>query len=45
MLAQRLDILLAHGGGMAGHEFRELGERFAARRELGAQIVVLDVFG
>jgi hypothetical protein len=30
---------------MAGDEFCELGERFLARRELSAQIAVLDVFG
>jgi hypothetical protein len=30
---------------MAGDEFRELGERLLARRELGAPIVVLDVLG
>ena len=45
LFAHRLNILIAHGGGMAGDEFRELGERFLARRKLGAQIVVLDVFG
>ena len=42
---QRLDILLTRGGGRARDVLGEFGQRLLARREPGAQVVVLDVLG
>jgi hypothetical protein len=45
MLAKGIDILFADGGGSARDEVGEFCQSFAARRQIGLEIVVLGVLG